>query len=649
MIFKRFLWFVTFLVVLIEAGCGGGSSSTTPPSPPPPPPPPTLAITTTSLPNVVQGQSYSVTFHATGGIGALTWSSLDPVPTGLNLSADGVLSGIPTVPGGYYLRVQVRDSGTPARQTTQVETFSVVATLALTGLSFPNANRGIGYQFPFFPLGGTGPYKFTVPGGNLPPGMTVSAYGSSAGQMAGTPTQAGTFTFTLQVDDSGQGTMGQTASTSLTITVVSILTVTSTDLPSGIDNRPYSGSLVAVNGKAPLHWTVPFVPQGLTFNATAGSFSGTPTEAVSSDFAVSVTDSSSPPQSANGGITWFIYGPLEFLQTDLGSIQVGASGGLFPIYISGGQPPVTSTLLSGTLPPGMELNSTGDILDGSATQIGNYSIGVRLQDSASPPQTAQATLTFTITPRLPVLANATFPGGIVGVPYSWGLAARDGQPPFSWNLRSGSLPPGLTLDSLGLIKGTPTSAGSYSFFLQVTDSFAPPDTTWSNVTITVGNAALGRNDSIASATPMTNGTFTATISPYSDPSTSAGDGDFYKLTANPGSIVSISILAKRQNPSNPLDSVVEIVDGTGKRFATCKDPMSAFLSPPLVPDPNPNDYNDSCMNDDNPNTQTSDSDLSFQVPGTIGGPAVAFYVHVFDWRGDARPDMQYQIQISGAN
>ncbi len=120
-------------------------------------------------------------------------------------------------------------------------------------------------------------------------------------------------------------------------------------------------------------------------------------------------------------------------------------------------------------------------------------------------------------------------------------------------------------------------------------------------------------------------------------------------TGSPGSIVSISILARRSNPLNPLDSVAEIVDGTGKRFATCKDPMSAFLSPPLVLDPNPNDYNDACMNDDNPFAQTSDSDLSFQVPGTVGGPAVPFYVHVFDWRGDARPDMQYEIQISGAN
>jgi predicted enzyme related to lactoylglutathione lyase len=55
------------------------------------------------------------------------------------------------------------------------------------------------------------------------------------------------------------------------------------------------------------------------------------------------------------------------------------------------------------------------------------------------------------------------------------------------------------------------------------------------------------------------------------------------------------------------------------------------------------------MNDDNPMTTTTDSALSFQVAGATGGAAVTFYVHVFDWRGDARPDMKYQIIISGVN
>jgi len=102
-------------------------------------------------------------------------------------------------------------------------------------------------------------------------------------------------------------------------------------------------------------------------------------------------------------------------------------------------------------------------------------------------------------------------------------------------------------------------------------------------------------------------------------------------------------------PSSELDPVVEILDGSGTRLSTCKDPASAFLRPPLVPDPNPNDFNDACINDDDPGSGTTDSSLAFQVPGTAGGPPVTFYVHVLDWRGDARPDLRYQILVSGAN
>jgi hypothetical protein len=597
----------------------------------------------------LQGQSDSFTFQATGGTGPFNWSALDPLPPGLALSSGGVLSGLPTASGNFSFRVQVQDSGNPVQTAITPESLFVVGTLSLNNVTFPKANRGIGYQFSFFPLGGIAPFNFAVTAGSLPAGMTVSTYATTAGQISGTPSQAGDFLFTVQVTDSGQGSLQQTATGQLSLHVDATLQITTINIPSGIQNRPYAGSLTAVNGTLPLHWSVPFVPQGLSFDATTGTFTGTPTQSVASSFAISVTDSSLPPQSNTASVVWFIYGTLQFLQTNLGSVQQGYFGGLFPIVFSGGQPPVTSTLISGSLPQGMFLDSTANFLGGLASQPGNYSIGVKLQDSASPPQTAQAILTFTITPPLPVLANSTFPAGVVGSAYSWGVAAKNGQPPFSWSIRSGSLPPGLTLDSLGLISGTPTLAGTYPFALQVTDSFTPPDMTWSNVAIVVSAAPLGRNDSVATATPLTNGTYSATISPYSDPSTTAADGDYYKLSANPGATVFLSILAKRLSSSNPLDSVIEIVDSSGKRFATCKDPMSAFLHPPLVLDPNPNDYNDPCVNDDDPNTGTTDSDLNFQVPGTIGGPPLTFYIHVLDWRGDARPDMAYQIQISGAN
>ncbi|MCC6466335.1 MAG: putative Ig domain-containing protein, partial [Planctomycetes bacterium] len=71
-----------------------------------------LAITTASLPKGMKGTAYpSTTLTATGGSGALTWSLFSgSLPSGITLSAAGVISGTPTVSGGYSFTVRVADT-----------------------------------------------------------------------------------------------------------------------------------------------------------------------------------------------------------------------------------------------------------------------------------------------------------------------------------------------------------------------------------------------------------------------------------------------------------------------------------------------------------------------------------------------------------
>lgn len=78
-----------------------------------------------------------------------------------------------------------------------------------------------------------------------------------------------------------------------------------------------------------------------------------------------------------------------------------------------------------------------------------------------------------VTVPAPGTLQVTFIGSTeaqVGVPYSAVLQAEGGVPPYVWTLLSGSLPPGLGLSANGTIAGTPTTAGSFSFAVQVTDS-----------------------------------------------------------------------------------------------------------------------------------------------------------------------------------
>lgn len=58
----------------------------------------------------------------------------------------------------------------------------------------------------------------------------------------------------------------------------------------------------------------------------------------------------------------------------------------------------------------------------------------------------------------------------VGVPYNKTLSAQDGQPPYTWSLASGTLPPGLTLAPSGKISGTPSTPGSATVQVALTDA-----------------------------------------------------------------------------------------------------------------------------------------------------------------------------------
>jgi hypothetical protein len=81
------------------------------------------------------------------------------------------------------------------------------------------------------------------------------------------------------------------------------------------------------------------------------------------------------------------------------------------------------------------------------------------------------------------IVPTTLPGAQVGVAYSTVLVAV-GTPPYTWAVTGGVLPPGLTLGpTTGAILGTPTIAGTYTFFVTVTD--ATPSTATQGFSITV--------------------------------------------------------------------------------------------------------------------------------------------------------------------
>lgn len=138
----------------------------------------------------------------------------------------------------------------------------------------------------------------------------------------------------------------------------------------------------------------------------------------------------------------------------------------------GGCAPYTFTVINGALPPGLTLEASTGKVSGTPTTPGSYSFWVDLADKPTGGtcvQThAQREFGISIIAKLTV-TNETAPAGTAGTPYSLQLTAAGGGTQ-TWSIQSGVLPPGLTFDpKTALLAGTPTTPGSYSFVVLVTD------------------------------------------------------------------------------------------------------------------------------------------------------------------------------------
>jgi hypothetical protein len=139
------------------------------------------------------------------------------------------------------------------------------------------------------------------------------------------------------------------------------------------------------------------------------------------------------------------------------SQTLSASGGIITSW----------AISSGSLPGGLTLNTSTGVISGTPTASGTFTFSAKAINSCG----NSATKSFTITITCPtVTINTTsLPNGAIGTAYSQTLSASGGTIT-SWAIASGSLPGGLSLNtSTGVISGTPTTGGKYSFTVRATN------------------------------------------------------------------------------------------------------------------------------------------------------------------------------------
>ncbi len=365
----------------------------------------------------------------------------------------------------------VRDVAGAAATRAYSVTINPAPGIATAGLPAGEQNRP--YNFTLTPSGGgTPPYTWSATG--LPAGLLLNAV---TGVLSGTPTAAGTSNVTVTIKDM----TGATASKTYSLVITQPVAISGpAALPNWTINRDYTGTqITATNGVTPFSWSAAGLPIGLAISSSTGVITGTPSATGTFNAVVTVTNAMGGVDTR--GYTVVIH-PAPSIST--ASLPNGEKTVAYSatVAVANGTPPFSWA--AGGLPAGLAINSGAGTISGTPTATGTFDITVTATDVAG----ASASRIFTVTfDPPPAITSGTLPNWTAGVAYpDTTFSDTGGTAPFTWSATN--LPAGLTMGvSTGTVSGTPTTAGTKSGTVTVTDSLGATATQAFTVTI---NAAL---------------------------------------------------------------------------------------------------------------------------------------------------------------
>lgn len=509
---------------------------------------PSVTSTNTSLTGAV-GTAYSVTLTASGGIAPYTWSlgTGTTLPACLTLKSSGVIttaSGLPPTAScaGTYsnLTFTATDSGTPTALSATSSPLSITIAAApaivFSTTSLAAGTVGTSYSASVAATGGVGTLTYSVTGGALPIGLTLS----SAGVISGKPTTAGASSFTVTASDAYGDSASTTSPLSITINNPA-LSVTTTSLPAGVANVLYSSqSLVASGGSGTGYsWVLTngtTLPAGMSLSS-GGVVSGTPTTAGTTMFTVKVTDSAS--DTATGTVSITINAGLSVTTASIPNGTVGTTYSTTLAASGGTGSGYTWTITSGASSltgVGLSMSSGGTISGTPTTPETAAAFTVQVTDSGS--DKATVSLALTVSYGALNITTTNLPGATINASYSETFQATGGSGNYSWSLTAGASGlngVGISLSTGGVLSGTPSATGSYPFTVEVTDT-TTSNTLTASYTLVVSSAVAASCTHDGSANAILNGSYAFLLSGF-DPNGNnyAVIGDF---KANGGGAIS---------------------------------------------------------------------------------------------------------------
>ena len=404
--------------------------------------------------------------------GTLTYSA-SGLPPGLALTAGtGRIAGTPSTVGSYNVSVSVSDGSLSASRsfTWTIRSGNVAPVLTNPGTQTTDVSTPVSLQLQAADANGD---SLTYAAAGLPTGVQLS---QATGVITGTPTVAASYTVSVTVSD---GILSDSETFTWNVRTVNAAPT----LQNPGNQTAEEGAFVILNLQGadangdPLTYSATGLPAGLQLTQSSGRIAGTPTAPGSYDVTASVSDGT---LTASQSFTWVVRArnaaPVLTTPSDqLTNVNTAASLQVQATDANGD----TLSYVAAGLPTGLTIASNTGLISGSPTLAGIYAVEVSVSDgvarvSASFTWTVQETSSSTNVS----LSNPGTQRSNVGQAISLQLRSNS---PGTLVFSASNLPPGLAVDgSTGVIAGTPTTPGTYTVAISVSDgtSTATQGFTW---------------------------------------------------------------------------------------------------------------------------------------------------------------------------
>jgi large repetitive protein len=245
--------------------------------------------------------------------------------------------------------------------------------------------------------------------------------------------------------------------------------------PDAEVGKPYTLQIEGKGGCTPTFVRYDVVagtfPPGLKIEPSTAFVSGTPTQPGVYKFWLQVSDLPQSWCTDDKKSQW------QFQITVLQGLQIvqrqstltpGQVGQAYNMQFTATGGATSWSVSSGSLPAGINLNSSTGLLSGNPTTTGDYNFKISATDGT---RTDSQTYAMTVVQPLAVTPPAATPAE-VNRPFNLTLAATGGKQAYAWSVATDApLPAGLALDTAtGAITGTPTAAGATTSKVTVTDA-----------------------------------------------------------------------------------------------------------------------------------------------------------------------------------